>query len=180
MLEKFPSVLASQPGKTTLLNHHIPTTDCVPMRQGSYRIPLAYHNEVMKILDEMEKAGIIKKSDSPWAAPMVVVKKKNGKLRICIDYRKLNRVTQADAYPMPRISAFKKALTSSTVMRNLDPNLTFILQTDASNVGVGDVMSQGQDDKTIAYFSRKLPDHERNYSTVGKRMPGGDVRGQEL
>ena len=41
----------------------------------------------MKELDEMEKTGVIKESDSPWAAPMVVVKKKDGKLRICIDYR---------------------------------------------------------------------------------------------
>lgn len=50
----------------------------------------------MKELDEMDEAGIINESDSPWAAPVVVAKKKNGKLRIRVDYWKLNQVTQAD------------------------------------------------------------------------------------
>ena len=53
-------------------------------------------------------------------------------------------------------------------MRNPDPTQTFLLQTDASNVGVGAVLSQGNDDRPIAYFSRKLLDRERNYSTVEK------------
>ena len=55
-------------------------------------------------------------------------------------------------------SALKKALISSTVIKNLDPNQTFILQTDISNVGVEAVLSQGEDDRPIAYFCRKLLD----------------------
>ena len=62
----------------------------------------------------------------------------------------------------------KTALTSSTVMRNLDPKQTFILQTDASNIWVGAVLSQGQEEHPIAYFSWKLLDLERNYSAVEK------------
>ena len=61
----------------------------------------------------------------------------------------------------PAFSILKNALTFSTVMRNPDPTQTFILQTDTSNVGVGAVLSQGQDDRPIAYFSRKLLDHEK-------------------
>ena len=74
----------------------------------------------MKELDEMEKTGIIKESDSPWAAPMVVVKKKNGSLRICIDYRKLNQVTQADAYPIPWIEDLLDFVGQSTYITTLD------------------------------------------------------------
>ena len=59
----------------------------------------------------------------------------------------------------------KTALTSSTVMRNPD---LFILQTDASNIGVGAVLSQGQDERPIAYFSQKVLDREGNYSTIEK------------
>ena len=62
----------------------------------------------------------------------------------------------------------KTALTSSTVMRNPDLKQTFILQTDASSIGVGAVLSQGQDECPIAYFSWKVLDRERNYSTVEK------------
>ena len=62
----------------------------------------------------------------------------------------------------------KTALTSSTVMRNPDLKQTFILQTDASNIGVGALLSQGQDERPIAYFSRKVLDWEGNYSTVEK------------
>ena len=74
----------------------------------------------MKELNEIERAGIIKESDSPWAAPMVVVKKKDGKLRICIDYRKLNQVTQVDAYPMPRIEDLLDSVGQSQFITTLD------------------------------------------------------------
>ena len=65
-------------------------------------------------------------------------------------------------------STLRDALTSSTVMRNPDYEQTFVLQTDASNIGIGVVLSQGKEDRPIAYYSRKLLDCEQNYSTVKK------------
>ena len=54
-------------------------------------------------LDEMMEAGVIGPSTSPWASPIVLVEKKDGGIRFCVDYRKLNQVAKFDAYPMPRI-----------------------------------------------------------------------------
>ena len=64
------------------------------------------------------------------------------------------------------LSILNKALIFSTVMKNSDPNQTFVLQNDASNVGVGAALNQGEDDQPITYFSWKLFDRERNYMTI--------------
>ena len=67
-------------------------------------------------------------------------------------------------------TTLKRALTSATVMSNPDPTKTFVIQTDASDVGIGAVLSQGPaaEDRPIAYFSQKLLDHERKYSVIEK------------
>ena len=65
-------------------------------------------------------------------------------------------------------STLKNTLTSATVMSNLDPTKTFVIQTDASDIGVGAVLSQGQEDRPIAYFSQKLLEREQKYSVVEK------------
>jgi hypothetical protein len=51
----------------------------------------------------MEKQKVIEKSNSPWSLPVILVKKKDGLLRFCVDYRRLNDVTKKDSYPLPRI-----------------------------------------------------------------------------
>ena len=77
--------------------------DTIPIQQKPYRIPQTYKEKVMEELEEMEKNEIIEKSESEWASPMVIVKKKDGGVRLCVDYRRLNAITKFDAYPMPRI-----------------------------------------------------------------------------
>jgi hypothetical protein len=53
------------------------------------------------MLDDMRRHGVIEESDSPWSSPVVLVRKKNGELRFCMDYRKLNDVTKKDYFPLP-------------------------------------------------------------------------------
>ena len=68
----------------------------------------------------MKEKGIINLSTSPWASRIVLVKKKDGKLRFCIDYRKLNTITKRDVYPLPRIDDSLAALKRGIIFSTLD------------------------------------------------------------
>ena len=80
----------------------IDTGDHEPIRQQSRWIPLMLKREIEKQVELFLKLGIIRKSHSPWASPIVPVRKKDGSLRICVDYRALNKITKKNAYPLPR------------------------------------------------------------------------------
>jgi len=71
-------------------------------------------------IDRLLHNGLIKPSNSPWSLPVVVVEKKNGKLRLCVDYRKLNNVTKKDSYPLPRIDDMLETLSDSQWFSSLD------------------------------------------------------------
>jgi hypothetical protein len=55
------------------------------------------------MLEDMKKRGVIEESDSPWASPVLLVRKKNGDLQFCVEYKRLNDVTKRDCFPLPRI-----------------------------------------------------------------------------
>ena len=90
-------------GYCKTITHNIDTGDHPPIRQRYRRLHPPLKDLVSEELSRMEKQGIIAKSSSPWCSPLVPVKKKNGKIRICIDYRRLNSVTKLNSYPLPNI-----------------------------------------------------------------------------
>ena len=96
-------MLQAKPGKTSLVEHCIDTGNASPIRRPPYRVPHAYRDSVKAELDQMLENGIIEPSSSQWAALMVLVKKKDSTLRLCVHYRCLNSVSRVDDYPMPRI-----------------------------------------------------------------------------
>lgn len=81
----------------------IHTGDAVPLKQAPYRHSPANEAAIQKEVDQLLSHGLIEPSFSPWASPVLLVKKKDGSQRMCIDYRKLNSVSKKDAYPLPLI-----------------------------------------------------------------------------
>ena len=107
-------------GKTGLVKHHINTEGQGPIRLRPYRIHQNERRELESILKELLDNKIIQASVSPWAAPVVLVKKKNGGIRLCMDYRKLNSITKKDSFPLPRIDDVLDLLHGQKYFTTLD------------------------------------------------------------
>ena len=90
-------------GRAHRFTHKIDTGDNAPFRQRPYRIPQSQLEMVDKNIEEMLNKGIIQESNSPWSQPLVIVTKKDGSPRFCVDFRKLNNITKQQIFPMPRI-----------------------------------------------------------------------------
>ena len=107
-------------GRTNLVKHHIKLTDPVPLKEAYRRIPPQMYDEVKTHLQEMLDLGAIRPSNSPWASAIVLVRKKDGRLRFCIDLRKLNNRTVKDAYSLPRIESILDSLGGAQIFSTLD------------------------------------------------------------
>ena len=107
-------------GRAANVKHHIILTDPIPFKERYRRIPPQLYDEVRNHLQEMLRLGAIRRSCSPWASAIVLVRKKNGKLRFCIDLRKLNSKTLKDSYALPRIEQTLESLADSMVYSTLD------------------------------------------------------------
>ena len=114
------SISSNDKGLTELIEHKINTGNAPPIKQPPRRIPLAKMAEVEKEINDMLDKNVIETSNSPWSSPIVLVKKKDGSIRFCIDYRKLNHVTIKDSYPIPRIDTTLDALSGSKWFSTID------------------------------------------------------------
>ena len=120
LITEFPGVWSGIPGRTDQTEHRVETGNASPVRLPPYRLPHAFRVEVQKEVDEMLKSGVIEPSTSEWSAPIVPVRKKDGSLRLCIDYRRLNSISKADAYPMPRVDDLIDRLGKAKYISTLD------------------------------------------------------------
>ena len=107
-------------GTTDLVKVKIDTGDHPPIKQNPYRLPFSQRKVVEEQIDEMLKAGIIEPSRSPWASPIVMVKKKDGTQRFCVDLRKVNKVAKSYSHPLPRIDDLLASLGGSQYFTCLD------------------------------------------------------------
>jgi hypothetical protein len=107
-------------GRTKLVEHTIDTGNATPLRSGLRRVSFHERDIVKSEVDKMLHNGIIERSNSPWASPVVLVRKKDESIRFCIDYRRLNTVTKKDAYPLPRIDDTLESLSGATCFSTID------------------------------------------------------------
>ena len=107
-------------GRTSLVKHTIYTGDCRPVKRPPRRFPEKQRQIVEEEVEKMLDQGIIRESDSPWASQVVLVKKKDGSVRFCVDYRHLNAATRKDAYPLPNIIDCMDALSGASWFSTLD------------------------------------------------------------
>ena len=107
-------------GRTDLVEHKINTGDARPIKQPPRRLPMHKRAEADKHVEQMLKDGIIEPSSSAWVSPIVLVRKKDGSTRFCVDYRRLNDVTIKDSYPLPLAESCFDALSGSEWFSTLD------------------------------------------------------------
>ena len=109
----------SKLGCTSLVQHSIDTGDNPPIKQQPYRTPMIYRERIAEMIEDMQAQGIVQPSSSPWASPVVLVPKKDGTARFCID---LNAVSRKDdiVYPLPRIEDILSTLGEAKYFSTLD------------------------------------------------------------
>ena len=107
-------------GKTDVAKHRIDLVDERPLKQRLRRAAIVHQEVIDQEVQKMLDLDIIEPSDSPWASPVVMVKKKDGSWRFCVDYRKLNDATRKDSYPLPHIEDTFDALAGSHYFCALD------------------------------------------------------------
>ncbi|XP_033728194.1 uncharacterized protein LOC117317492 [Pecten maximus] len=120
ILSNYSDVLTDVPGKTTLVEHEIRLTTDDPVRVKGRVLPFHMKETIRREMDQMLTMGVIEPSESPYAAPVVIVKKKDGSNRFCIDYRQINRVTVFDAEPMPNADDIFSRLAGHRYFSRLD------------------------------------------------------------
>lgn len=120
VLQQFSEVLGDHMGRSDTVQHHITTNGSPPCRQRPYPYSPEKRMSIQQQVEEMLKLGVVEPSKSPWASPVVIVKKKDGSDRFCVDYRRLNQATQTDAFPMVNMREVLDSLHGAVYFSTLD------------------------------------------------------------
>ena len=107
-------------GVSNIINHRINTGNTKPIACLPRRIPQAFEEKIDELVDDLLTKGIIEESDSPWNSPIVVVKKKNGDIRMCIDFRRINQYTERPIYLIPESKQIFDCLSNNSVFSTID------------------------------------------------------------
>ncbi|KAK8777518.1 hypothetical protein V5799_029140 [Amblyomma americanum] len=123
LLQNYSECFSTSPKvrQTPIAKHRIITDQHVrPLRQSPYRVSPRERQAIRDQVEEMLRDDVIQPSNSPWAAPVVLVRKKDGALRFCVDYRRLNNITKKDVYPLPRIDDTLDRLCNAKYFSSMD------------------------------------------------------------
>ncbi|GJV72958.1 putative nucleotidyltransferase, ribonuclease H [Tanacetum coccineum] len=116
----FPEDLPGLPPTRQVEFHIELIPEAAPVARAPYRLAPAEMKELAEQLKELSDKGFIRPSSSPWGAPILFVKKKDGSFRMCIDYRELNKLTVKNRYPLPRIDDLFDQLQGSSIYSKID------------------------------------------------------------
>ena len=103
-------------GETDVVEHTIDTSAARPVKEPPRRLPYALRKQLEEELDKLLKINCIKPTNSPYASPIVLVRKPDGNLRLCVDYRSINKDTILDRYPLPRVDELLDAIGNQKAM----------------------------------------------------------------
>ena len=120
---EFNDVFAKDPselGHTNVVQHAIDTSTHPPIKQLPHRTPFSLRKKTEELIESMLKQGVITNSNSPWASPVVLLAKKDGSTRFCVDYRKLYAITKLDSFPLPRVDDSLDLLVNTAYFSSLD------------------------------------------------------------
>ena len=106
--------------RTNLIGHQIDTGNARSIKQKPRRTSPSKHAEIERQVEDLLQRGVVEKSNSPWSSPVVLVTKKDGSQRLCVDCRLVNAATVKDAYPVPRIDDSLSALSGAKWFSTLD------------------------------------------------------------
>ena len=119
-LVRYPDVFTDMPGETDVIQHQIRLTDDMPIRCKTYPLPYAMQYELGNEVDTMLEMGVVRPSTSPQASPIVMVKKKDGSNRVCVDFRKLNKITEVDPEPITTAAEVFRRLSGKKYLSKID------------------------------------------------------------
>ena len=120
VLENSQYAFRDHAGRTSMVKHTIDVGESRPIRGGRYRMSHTEEGKVREIVQDMLKKSVVRPSKSPWGASVVLVPKKDGSTRFCVDYRRLNAITTKDVYPLPRIDSTLDRLSGAQYFSTLD------------------------------------------------------------
>ncbi|MBW0511528.1 hypothetical protein O181_051243 [Austropuccinia psidii MF-1] len=197
-LDVFSKVKAEKLPPHRACNHHIKLKGSLPPVGVIYSSSNQESDTLRAYISENEEKGFIQPTSSSTGATVLFVKKKDGGLHLCVEYRKLNAVTRKNNYPVPPMNQFthkfpqerlpfplnkealrefhqlKEAFTTAPILSHCNPCLTTIVETDAFEYALGAVLSQFSDsgNHPIAFDSRKPLPAELNYKINDKELLG--------
>lgn len=120
LLQKYEKLFMDKPGGTTIYTHRLRVIPHKPFVSRSYPIPLVVRKSVRQEIEEMLRAGIIERSESQYCNPLHVVKKKDGRVRLCLDARALNNIIESDNETPPKINELVQKFHGVEIMTSVD------------------------------------------------------------
>ncbi|XP_077940982.1 uncharacterized protein LOC144385285 isoform X1 [Gasterosteus aculeatus] len=120
LIKEFPNLFNDVPPGTNVIQHDIEVGRAGPFKQHAYRCPLTKREAMKAEVQYLLENGFAVPSSSPWSSPCILVPKADGSLRFCTDFRKVNSVTVADAFPLPRVDDCVDSLGGANYITKLD------------------------------------------------------------